>query len=284
MLHFWPSNLVLTLVQALCVLLPAAGLPAWMRFARGWGWALVPPLSIVVVIAAIEVLPDTADALTWLALIACPLLAAAALGWAMRGGWWPLALLAAPLLLVAWTDQDTLLGQGCATALTALSCVTLGRLIAGVSPLGWLKVGIVAMAAIDAYLVFTQKLEQPNATLNAAVPAPGLPQLQSATFGSAVIGYGDFFVAAVFGAVAAAEGARAWAAATLTFGCCYLFDLLFLTTSTLPATVPVAVALLLYEVARPRGERSLARAFLPATSSSAGRRPRASRSRRSPTA
>jgi len=252
-LDFWPSNLSLTVLQALCVLLTGAGLPAWMSFARGRAWALVPPLSIVVVIAGIELLPDTADALTWLAFIACPLLAAAALGWAMRGAWPPLALLAAPLLALAWTEQGTLLGDGCAALLTALSCVTLGRLIAGVTPLTWLKVGIVAMAAIDAYLVFSRKLEQPNATLNAAAPAPGLPQLQSAAFGNAVIGYGDLFVAGVFGAIVAREGAPAWAAAGLTFGCCFLFDLLFLTTDTLPATVPVAAALLLYEAARPRG-------------------------------
>jgi hypothetical protein len=247
-LDFWPSNLVLTVVQALCVLLPAAGLPRWMGFARGWGWALVPPLSITLVVAGISLLPDTADALTWLALIAVPPLAAAALGWAMRGAWWPLAVLAVPLLYLAWTDQDGLVGEGCATALMALSCVTLGRLIAGVTPLTWLKVGIVAMAAIDAYLVFTRKLEKPNATLNAAAPAPGLPQLQSATFGSAIIGYGDYFVAAVLGAIGAVQGWRALPLAGLALGLLFLFDLLFLVTTSLPATVPIAVALLLAEL------------------------------------
>lgn len=251
-LDFWPSNLALTVLQALCVLLPAAGLPRWLGRARGWGWALVPPVSIVAVVAGIELLPDTADGLTWLALLACPPLTAAALGWAMHGARPALALLAVPLLVVAWTSQDTLWGQGCAALITALSCVTLGRLIAGVTPLVWLKVGIVAMAAIDAYLVFSRKIDQPNATLNAAVPAPGLPQLQSAAFGSAVIGYGDFFVAGVLGAIAAVQGTRQWAMAGLTFGCLWLFDLLFLLPSidSLPATVPVAVALLVSEVVR----------------------------------
>lgn len=252
MLDFWPSNLVLTVVQALCVLLPAAGLPAWLGFARGRAWALVPPLSITLVVIGISVLPNTADALTWLALVAVPLLAAAGLGWAMHGAWAPLAVLAAPLLYFAWTQQDTLLGEGCGTALMALSCVTLGRLIAGVTPLTWLKVGIVAMAAIDAYLVFTKKLEKPNNALNAAVPAPGLPQLQSAHFGSAVIGYGDYFLAAVLGAIGAVQGWRPWALAGLSFGLLFLFDLLFLldSVSSLPATVPIAVALLVAEAAR----------------------------------
>lgn len=272
-LDFWPSNLTLTVVQALCVLLPAAGLPVWLRFARGRAWALVPPLSITLVVAGISLMPDTANALTWLALIACPLLAAAALGWAMRGAWAPLAILAVPMLVLAWTRQDTLLGQGCATAITALSCVTLGRLIAGVTPLTWLKVGIVAMAAIDAYLVFSKKLEKPNQTLNAAVPAPGLPQLQSATFGSAVIGYGDYFVAAVLGAVGAVQGWRPLALAGLSFGLLFLFDLLFLLDSvtSLPATVPIAVALLVAEVARRRPARAAAAAA--ATKAAAAAKP-----------
>jgi len=253
-LEFWPSNLTLTVVQALCVLLPAAGLPLWMSRMSGWGWALVPPVSIVACVVGIELLPDTADGLTWLALIACPPLAAAALGWAMHGARPWLALAAIPLLYVGWTNQDALVGEACLTAITALSCVTLGRLIAGVTPLAWLKVGIVAMAVIDAYLVFSKKLEEPNNALNAAVPAPGLPQLQSATFGSAVIGYGDYFVAGVLGAIAAAQGTRQWAMAGLTFGCLWLFDLLFLLDSvdSLPATVPVAVALLVSEVVRHR--------------------------------
>ena len=34
------------------------------------------------------------------------------------------------------------------------------------------------MAVIDAFLVFGNQLQGPNATLNAAIPAPGLPQLQ----------------------------------------------------------------------------------------------------------
>ena len=38
------------------------------------------------------------------------------------------------------------------------SAVTLGRLLAGAAPLSLLKVGVVAMAAVDAYLVFSGQL------------------------------------------------------------------------------------------------------------------------------
>src|SRR5690349_2728402 len=113
--------------QAGLVGLPGAGVPRWMRrFAGGW-WALILPLSIAVVIGAIELLPQTADALTWIALVLIPPGAALALGWAMRGARWWLGALAAPLLILAWADVHGLAGDAAAAVLTALSCVTLGR-------------------------------------------------------------------------------------------------------------------------------------------------------------
>jgi hypothetical protein len=119
-----------------------------------------------------------------------------------------------------------------------------------VAPTPWLKAGIVAMAIVDAVLVFSNGLEQPNAVLNAAVPAPGLPQLQYASFGPANLGYGDLFVAGVLGGLLAVEGARAWRWALVTWVLSETFTLLFYVTDVLPMTVPVAVALVLREVLR----------------------------------
>jgi hypothetical protein len=243
-------NAVLLGTQALLVGLVGAGVPAWVRARATARWALVLPLSIAVVVAAIALLPDVADALTWVALLLVPPGAALALGWAMRGARWPLALLAVPLLVFAWGSQTTAAGELCGLALTALSCVTLGRLLAGVAPAPWLKAGIVAMAIVDAILVFSNGLEQPNAVLNAAVPAPGLPQLQYVSFGPANLGYGDLFVAGVLGGVLAVEGARVWRWALVTWALAEAFTLLFYVTDTLPATVPVAVALVVREVLR----------------------------------
>ena len=163
------------------------------------------PLSIAVVVVAIAQLPTTADVLTWVALLLIPPGCALALGWAAHGARPPLALLAAPLLVIAWTSQDTRAGQVAAIVLIAGSAVTLGRLLAGAAPLSLLKAGVVAMAAVDAYLVFSNHLQAPNAVLVAASPGPGLPQLQSASFGGAGLGYGDFFAAAVVGGILAAE-------------------------------------------------------------------------------
>jgi hypothetical protein len=243
---------VLLGAQAVLVGLVGAGIPTWLRRFATARWALVLPLSIGVVVGAIALLPDVADVLTWVALLLVPPGAALALGWAMRGARPAFALLAAPLLVLAWGWQTVPSGELAGLALTALSCVTLGRLLAGVAPGPWLKLGIVAMAIVDAILVFSNGLEQPNAVLNAAVPAPGLPQLQYVSFGPANLGYGDLFVAGVLGGVLAVEGARAWRWALVTWLLGEAFTLLFYVTDTLPATVPVAVALIVREALRAR--------------------------------
>jgi hypothetical protein len=249
---FVVHDAVLLATQAALVGLTAAGVPAWVRARATARWALILPLCIGVVVGAIALLPDVADVLTWVALILVPPGAALALGWAMRGARLPLALLAAPLLALAWASQTTAAGELAGLALTALSCVTVGRLLAGVAPAVWLKLGIVAMAVSDAILVFSNGLEQPNAVLNAAVPAPGLPQLQYVSFGPANLGYGDLFVAGVLGGVLAVEGARAGRWALVTWALAEAFTLLFYVTDTLPATVPVAAALIVRELLRAR--------------------------------
>jgi hypothetical protein len=250
--EFIAHNAVLLGTQASLVALTGAGIPGWLRRYATARWALVLPLSIAVVVGAIALLPDVADVLTWVALILVPPGAALALGWAMRGAWPPLALLAAPLFALAWGSQTTAAGELAGLALTALSCVTLGRLLAGAAPTPWLKAGIVAMAVVDAILVFSQNLQAPNAVLNAAVPAPGLPQLQYVSFGPANLGYGDLFVAGVLGGVLATEGGRAWAWALVTFALAGAWTLMFYVTDTIPATVPVAVALIVRELLRAR--------------------------------
>jgi hypothetical protein len=242
------------LVQAGVVAAPRRPpeIPQLARF-RSPAWAAVPIASIVGVIFLIRYASDTATALTYLALVAVPPLAAVALAWAMRGpapgrSRTAVAVAVTGLLFgLAWAFRQSLSGEAAAALLSALSCVTLGVLLAAVAPAGWLKVGIVAMAAADSWLVVSDLLQAPNATLVAAQPAGNLPQLQSELFGSISMGYGDLFVAGLLGAVLAADRRRQWRAALLTLVLAALFDLLFLTLSELPATVPVALALIVVE-------------------------------------
>ena len=247
-LPFIPSDAAALCLQAAVVAAPKP-VPrlAVAERLRGPGWALVPIGSIVVVVFAIRFLSDTASGLTYLALVAVPPLAAAALGWAAR---WsrPLAAIGAGVLFaIAWAAHRTLVGEAAAALLVALSCVTLGVLLAAVTPSRWLKLGIVAMACADTWLVVSDLLQAPNASLIAAHPAGGLPRLQSVLFGSISFGYGDLFVAALLGAVLASQPGRQRAAAALTLIIAALFDLLFLVLNELPATVPVALALILIE-------------------------------------
>ena len=248
-LGFVPSDAGLLLLQAGCVAAPRA-IPrvGWLQRFHGWGWALVPIASIVGVIFAIRYASDTATWLTYLALVAVPPLAAVALGWAMRGSKPLFALGAVPLFVIAWASKDSLVGGTAGSVLAALSCVTLGVLLAAVTPSGWLKVGILLMAGADVWLVSSDLLQNPNATLVAAQPVGHLPQLQDAVFGTAVMGYGDLFVAGVLGAVLASSRRLQLSGALLTLVLAGAFDLLFFVIDELPATVPVALALITLEV------------------------------------
>ncbi|MFZ0090975.1 MAG: hypothetical protein WAL63_15820, partial [Solirubrobacteraceae bacterium] len=262
-LAFIPSDAAVLCLQAGVVAAPRRAPDIrWIQRLSGPAWALIPIASIVGVIFAIRFVSGTATGLTWLALIAVPLLAAAALGWASRGSRPWLALLAIPLFLLAWKSRTTLWGEGAAALLSALSCVTLGVLLAAVTPPNWLKLGIIAMSVADVWLVLSDLLQAPNNSLVAAAPAPGsgLPQLQSVLFGNVSLGYGDLFVAGLLGAVLARQGRRQWPMALLTLALAGLFDLLFFALSELPATVPVALALIVGELWVWRGRRSTRRA------------------------
>jgi hypothetical protein len=170
-------------------------------------------------------------------------------------------------------------GEASGALLSALSCVTLGVLLSTVTPTRWLKAGIILMAAADTWLVVSDLLQSPNAALVAAHPPAGLPQLQSEIFGTVTMGYGDLFVAALLGAVLAAQWRRQWQAALLTFAIAALFDLLFLLISELPATVPVALALIVMEIWETASGSRRARAPLQVSGTSLRPRPRTPRLR-----
>jgi hypothetical protein len=253
MLPFAISIGVLSLTQAGLVALPRPATSPRLAGLRSRWWALALPVSIGVVIGGIALESATAHALTWLALIAVPPLAAIALGGLVRGARLDLALLVVPLFALAWAFQDSLVGEGAALVLSGLACVSLGWLLAGVVPARWLKLGIYAMAAIDAWLVFAELLQGPNAVLNSVSPGD-LPQLQYASFGTAVTGFGDLFIAAVLGALLASNRRLQLVGALLVAALALAFDLLFFAVDSLPATVPVALALAIIDLTERRDE------------------------------
>lgn len=260
---FAVSISVLSLVQAVLVVLPAPWpLPAWLDRLRSRWWALAPALSIVVVIVAIELSSGSATALTYLALVAVPPLAGLALGRLLHGSRPPWELAALPLFAIAWAMPDSLAGEASALALSGLACIALGWLLVSAVPARWLRLGVYAMAAIDAALVAADLLQGPSGVLSNAAPLADLPRLQVAEFGAARMGFGDLFVAALVGCLLAqplAEGPersryrtfqahRQLAGAVLVAVLALGFDLLFFAVDTLPATVPVAVALAIVQL------------------------------------
>jgi hypothetical protein len=253
MLPFWISIGLLSLAQGALVTIPRAwaGVPGLERL-HSRVWAAIPPLSVIsFVFLARAAERGSAEGLTYLALFAVPILAALALGWLARGARPARALLVAPLFALAWADRTGLAGETAALVLSGLSCVALGVLLAALTPARWLAMGIVLMAAADTALVVSDLLQAPNDVLNAAHPAAGLPRLQTAMLGSAVMGYGDLFIAAALGALLGRRSRQRRAAAlvvVLALG----FDLLFFVVDELPATVPVALTLVAMELARRR--------------------------------
>jgi hypothetical protein len=268
-ISFWVSIGLLSLCQGVVVCLPRAWSPAPIAHLRSRLWGLVPALSVVVFVAVgLVAEDDSARVLTYLALVGVPLLAALALGWVVWSSHSPrpgLALLVAPLFALAWVDRGGLAGEGAAVVLSALSCVALGALIASVTPARWLALGIVAMACADAALVISALLQAPNNALNSAHPVGGLPRLQAEVFGSAVMGYGDLFVAGLFGGLLAVTGERSrqLTGALLVAAFAVVFDFLFFAVNELPTTVPVASALVILVWASRRHNLSWAEARPP---------------------
>lgn len=287
MLPFWASISLLSLVQGASVALPGRqaanalqalratdtsgtrartragagagdaagtqGVPRLLRRLSSRWWAVLPPASIALfVLVGAFAATASASFLTYFALVGVPIGAAVALGWLVHGARPLFALAVLPLFALAWADRTGLAGEAAAVILSVLSCAALGALLAAVTPPRWLGAGIVAMSLVDVSLVSSELLQRPNNILNAARPAAGLPQLQAELFGSAAMGYGDIFVAGLLGGLLAVTLGRKIQrhGALLAILLALVFDLLFYLVSELPATVPIAGALLLMLIAR----------------------------------
>src|SRR5919204_4971266 len=104
--YFDLDTFVLDAAQALCVALPAAGLPAVLLRLTGRGWGLLAPVSVVLTVVAISIAAASADVLTWIALVLVPPGCALALGWAAHGARPWLARAIVPLLAFALAAPD----------------------------------------------------------------------------------------------------------------------------------------------------------------------------------
>lgn len=274
-LDFVPSYAVLCVVQGLVVLAP------WrpFRLARSSLLGLLLPLALLGAgVGIVQGFSRGADALTTLAAVATPLLAAIVAR--VRG--WPFPWLAVPVAaasyVYAWRGGKSLGVDAAEVVLIACACLTGAALIGALAPRRALAAGLVLLVVLDVVLVWGDRQVAPTTVaLHAAhPPALGLPgvravpllSLQEIHFGSALMGWLDLLAPAVLASLVPSGRTRVRVAAALATTCAALLWglLLFLdATDLVPATVPVlaglAVVAALEWSAVPASDRRLARLF-----------------------
>ena len=240
----------LGLVQAAVALLPRAPRPRWLTTLRRHWLLIVGPAAAVTAATFIpRVASSLASDLSTLALIAVPPLAAVGIAWGTRLRQVALVLLVPVLFAVAWADPGGTVGEAAGLVLVSLSAVALAVLVVGILPTRVAKIGICVWAAVDLSVALAHHLEEASRPIFQATPAVGPHlQFQRVVLGTASMEYADLFVAAALGAVLAVEGRRRGVASLLVAVFATVSSLFFLITDTLPATVPIALAMLVEEL------------------------------------
>ena len=236
---FTSGFVALCAVQAITVLGPRQP----PRLVRRLVLGLIPLAGIGGVALLLAERPGLAQQAADLAAVGTPIAALAGLvAFRVRA----LALLAPVLYLVAW-KSDGRPAQIATDVLIAGAAASLAWLTGTVAPRAGLVVGILAATAVDVYQVLvTEQVQVASRALSAAQPAAGLPRLQELVWGSATMGWGDAYLAGLLGVVVAASSPRIrLVAAGAVFALGVPFGFLFHVLDTLPATVPVAAALLI---------------------------------------
>jgi hypothetical protein len=205
----------------------------------------VPALLLGAGVAIIDLVPQGPHALALLATFGTPVLASTGGLFVGSRLWWLWLPAAAGLWLVAWLAHG-LAQDAAGVALIALACLAAASAAAIVAPAWSIRLGLVALAALDVLLVWgTTGVEEATNSLQAvALPhAAGtpLPSLQQATFGGAVMGWLDLLAPALLGVVVA--GRQKLGAAAVTGVAAGLWGLLLFVTSEVAATVPVLAGL-----------------------------------------
>jgi hypothetical protein len=232
----------------------------------------VPAGLLAAGVAIINLVPQGPHALALLATFGTPVLAAAG-GLALGSSrWWLWPPAAVGLWFAAWLAHG-LVQDAAGLVLIAAACLAASSAAAIVAPAWSVRVGLVALAALDVVLVWgtTGVQEATNALQGVALPqAAGtpLPSLQQATFGSAVMGWLDLLAPALLGIVVA--GRRKLGAAAVTGLAAGAWGLLLFVTSEVAATVPVLAGLAFADARRGR----LRHPFEPARAGGRSRRDR----------
>jgi hypothetical protein len=239
------SCTALAVAQGLTVVLPRHPRRTGLRIPRTWA-AVLPPAAFLVTVAGLAVHPSLALAVVAVACLGVPLLGAVAIAAFARGGGPARALLVVPLLALAALHIGVA-GELAVLTLVMLSCVALGSLLAATARVRELAIGAILVAALDLALLRAGGIRiATSALLDARLGQ--MPDFAQPVLGRMTIGYGDFFVAALAGAIAARQPSRQTLIALATTTVALAQYALSTDGDLLPSTVPVAVALLVATV------------------------------------
>ena len=232
-----------------------------LRIPHTWA-AILPPAAFLATVAGLAMHPSLALAVVAVACVGVPLLGALAIAAFARGGRPMRALLVVPLLVLAALHVGVA-GELAVLTLVMLSCVALGSLLAASAGVRELAIAALLVAALDLVLVHAGGVRIATAALLDA-RLGRMPDFAQPVLGRMTIGYGDFFVAALAGAIASRKPSRQTLVAFATTAFALAQYALSSDGDLLPATAPVAVAMVVATIAGSLRRRHARAAAVPA--------------------
>ncbi len=229
-------------LEATVVMLPRRTAFRSLSRLRAPAWAAILPGIILAGTFGPITLPSVARALALGVAFVSPVVALAGALSAVRirllGALLVIALAAVAIAEVAPLSQ---LGF---SLVTALACTSVGVALNRLIPRAWLAPGVLAMSVLDVALLATGIGVHQDLLLAAA--SRGLPgfALTGVQLGGVSIGYPDLFLAGLLGAAVAPDGRQAQAAGAV-FVLTLALETLLVPGEVLPATLPLALTLLL---------------------------------------
>jgi hypothetical protein len=247
----YAAVIALASVEGALVALPRADALEPLGTLRSPAWAALLPGSIVAGTFLPLAMPSMALGLVLMAGVITPLLATVAILEVVRGPRhagtrrallalaFALAVIAA--LISGWEAQLS------ATALTALGCLAVGTELARLIPRRWFVLGVIGMCLADVALLASGVGGSAAQLMAAATRDVHGPVFSQADIGRVTTDYPDLVLAAVLGGFLAGRHRQLLAAALVTvLGAAYGLLLLPI-AHLLPATVPIALTLLMLE-------------------------------------
>jgi hypothetical protein len=229
------------ILESVLVLVPQAQPLQRLARLRSPLWTALLPGSIVIGTFGLIALPGTAATAVLISAVTTPFLAVVAVVGVVRARLLvvPVAAAAGGLAML----RGGLPGQLGAAVVTALACLTIGAALQRLIPARWLLAGVLAMSAADIALLALGFGYHQTVVLAAAASTFHGPSFTGARVGGTTIGYPDLFLAALLGTYLAARGSQRLGAAVLGV-LVIAYDSLLAPGVLLPATVPIAVTLI----------------------------------------